>query len=78
MVDDSCQPPTEACTPTAANGFCSNVLGEKQTRQPAVRADKVVRLPFTGVPVSGLVLWAVVTIGGGGALVAAGRRRRRC
>src|SRR4051794_9183717 len=44
------------CVPTAANNFCTDVLGEKTTRTPtAVLGEKVVRagtLPFTGAAIA--------------------------
>ncbi|HET6818546.1 MAG TPA: hypothetical protein VFH66_15060, partial [Mycobacteriales bacterium] len=83
-----CTPPS--CVPTEANGFCSTVLGEHQSRTPNtpgtpsttnVLGEKVTRtpgaLPFTGAEGIGLMLGTAalaMTVGGG--LMLASRRRR--
>jgi len=66
--------------PTAANSFCSNVLGEKLTHKPTVQGEKVVKtpntLPFTGANVTLLLLAAGAGLAAGSTLLVAGRRRR--
>jgi len=78
-----CTPGETKCVPTAANDFCSTVLGTKTTHKPtsSVLGTKVVRtsaLPFTGVVLIPMVATAAVLLAAGAAFlwVPAYRRRR--
>ena len=92
-----CTPPTtpggggggggggSACTPTAANNFCSSVQGEKHTKPSAsVLSESVTQppsttsstLPFTGADVALLVATGVGAVAAGLLLVVAVARRR--
>ena len=72
-----------ACVPTAANHFCSAVLGTKTTRKPAVTSvlgTKVVRtssLPFTGALIGRMTLAGAVLLGSGAIALALATYRRR-
>ena len=68
------------CVPTAANNFCSSVLGEKVTHKPTVQGEKVVKtpntLPFTGANTALLLIAGGTGLVAGATLMVAGRRRR--
>jgi hypothetical protein len=83
--------PNETCTATAANNFCSEVLGEHHNRKPpVVLGERIVApeadvpptaatpgaLPFTGGEIGILLMLAVTALGAGGAILLVGRRRR--
>jgi hypothetical protein len=91
-TEDCSSPPPTACVPTAANNFCSNVEGEhhsktpQTTPTPSVLGEKLTRtpsvaptgaLPFTGLPLVGLVAAGLLTMAAGVLLTAATIRRRR-
>ena len=83
MVDGSCQTTPPSTCPAGqhagADGTC--VLGEKQTRKPAVQGEKVTQtpgsLPMTGADVAAMVMTGLIGLGVGSALLVAGGRRRR-
>src|SRR3954471_14770545 len=81
-TEDCGNPPPAACVATAANNFCTDVLGEKVVRTPeAVLAETAVQatptaLPFTGMNVSTLLAAASLALVAGSALLLVVRRRR--
>jgi len=88
--DCTTNPSAEGCTtnPPAscpagqhagADGTC--VLGEKETREPTVQGEKVVKttssLPMTGANIAAMLMTGMAGLGLGAALLVAGGRRRR-
>jgi len=83
-----------ACVPSAANNFCSNVLGEKQTKSPSTKvpsakvlsesvtqppaATTTSSLPMTGADVVPLISAGLGALAAGMVLLVAAARRRSC
>src|SRR3954452_20905390 len=82
--EDSGTPPPPGCVATAANNFCTDVLGEKVVRTPPateVLGESAVTtpagaLPFTGSDVRVLIAAASLALLAGTALLLAVRRRQ--
>jgi len=66
---------TSATTCDAYSHKCTDVLGTKITKPPAVQGDATT-LPFTGAEILLMTTAGAAALGGGVVLVAASRRRR--
>src|SRR3954469_11877761 len=83
-TEDCGNPPPPACVATAANNFCTDVLGEKVVRTPpgtevlgeSAVATPAGALPFTGSDVRVLIAAASLALLAGTALLLAVRRRQ--
>src|SRR3954449_398945 len=83
-TEDCGNPPPSGCVATAANNFCTDVLGEKVVRTPPateVLGESAVTtpagaLPFTGSDVRVLIAAASLALLAGTALLLAVRRRQ--
>src|SRR3954447_18840281 len=83
-TEDCGNPPPPACVATAANNFCTDVLGEKVVRTPpgtevlgeSAVATPAGALPFTGSDVRVLIVAASLALLAGTALLLAVRRRQ--
>jgi hypothetical protein len=82
-----CLPGGSGCVATAANHFCTDVLGEQHTRTSTpttVLGEKVTRtpasspeaLPFTGADIAAMVAFALMALVTGTATLALATRRR--
>jgi hypothetical protein len=65
-----------ATTCDAYSHKCTDVLGQKITKPPAVQGDDATTLPFTGAEILLMTTAGAAALGGGVVLVAASRRRR--
>jgi LPXTG-motif cell wall-anchored protein len=70
---------SSGCAPTAANNFCSDVLGERLVTTPntPTAPNASSSLPHTGAAITAMLLLSALTIGLGSVAVVASRRRRR-